>query len=157
MPHAWATPYKTSRIVRESDIEDARSYAALLPRVYAECLGVPAVFVNAVGEVPPMGGILGSLMKPEMYRLQGGARIVNAGGGTAAAAEAEEGVIIAETEIGGMNPSGCPADYNGWLHPGSPLVRKLILPLDIAAGRRHYKKSKVRRELALRRKNEGEA
>ncbi len=69
-----------------------------LPVLYARALGVPVVFVNRVGPLLPIGGLLGQLTE-------------------------EEGALTADAV---MDPARQHYDsqpgYGGWLQPGSPTL-----------------------------------
>ncbi len=147
MPHAWATPYKTNKYVKQEDIDNAITYAEQLAFTYTRHLSIPTVFINPVGEFPPMPGVLGKFMSPENFRLQGGSQIVD-GNHVFKMQTKTEGFIVAEVELGNTTSVTDPPIYNGWLHPGSSLVRKIIIPYDVWKGRKYYKKSKERKEKA---------
>lgn len=147
MPHAWATPYKTDKHIKNSDIKAAKKYVEELADTYSKYLGVPVAFINSIGEVPPMPGILGKLTAPEYFRLQGGTQIVFGGRKRNQLLSADEGFLIAEVKIGnGRISDKVPPTYDGWLHPGSKLVRKIIIPIDTWRGKRFYTNSKARIE-----------
>lgn len=139
MPHASPTPYQTSRTVSPADIEAARQKATAVPLLYARALGIPVLFANAVGDLQPMSGLLGRFMTPELFRLQGQSCIVDSDGTLHGTLEAEEAVLVAEVRLSsGHKQDDQPPDYDGWLHPGSQLTRKLLLPLDAILGRISY-------------------
>lgn len=145
MPHASPTPYKTSRTVSPTDIEAFRQKATAVPLLYARVLGIPVLFANAIGELQPMSGLLGRFMTPELFCLQGQSCIVNSDGTLHGPLEAEEAVLVAEVRLGsGHKQNNQPPDYDGWLHPGSKLTRKLLLPLDTILGRISYSCMKAR-------------
>jgi N-carbamoylputrescine amidase len=150
MPHAWPAPVKPGGLVSEADIRAQQARAEALPVLYASLLGVPVVFVNQVGRFEPMDGILGRLMEPAVYRLQGRSRIVDSDGVVKAELGSEaEGVIVADVTLElQRRPRLEPHDYDGWLQPGPALVRKGVIPLDEWWGRRSYGRSAVRREKA---------
>jgi hypothetical protein len=149
MPHAWPTPVKASGLVKESDITAQHDRMTELPRLYAISLGVPVVFANQIGRLQPLGGLLGHLMDPETWRLRGQSRIVDSDGTLAGKLDDHEGVLTATVST---DPSRKhyqpPQDYHGWLQPGSAITRRIIIPLDIAAGRLSYSLSHQRRRQA---------
>jgi len=150
MPHASPRPYKTSRTVSLADIESARQKATAVPLLYARTLGVPVLFANPVGDLQPMSGLLGRFMTPELFRLQGQSCIVDSNGTLHGPLTAEEAVLVAEVRLGPVRKqNNQPPDYDGWLHPGSKLTRKALLPLDTILGQINYawKKHCVRRNL----------
>jgi N-carbamoylputrescine amidase len=139
MPHASPTPYKTSRTVSLANIEAARQKATAVPCLYARTLGVPVLFANAVGDMQPMSGLLGRFMTPELFHLQGQSCLVDSDGALHGPLEAEEAVLVAEVRLGlAHKQNNQPPDYDGWLHPGSKLTRKVLLPLDAILGRTSY-------------------
>lgn len=144
MPHAWPMPYKVGGAVVQKDIDAARQYAFDLSKVYAEQLGAPTVFANTIGELPPMQGLLGKLMSPSLFHMGGYTHIVCSDGDVLARLDQEEGYIVAEVSqaAAGFKPS--PQHYGDWLHPGSGIVRKLVLPLDAAMGHRNYRRNKLK-------------
>jgi N-carbamoylputrescine amidase len=146
MPHASPTPYKTSRTVSQDDIEAARQKAIDVPQLYARALGVPVLFANAVGDLQPMSGLLGRFMTPDLFRLQGQSCIVDSDGKLHGPLEDEEAVLVAEVRLGPAHTqNGQPPDYDGWLHPGSTLIRKVLIPLDVALARMSYSLRKGKR------------
>lgn len=149
MPHAWPGPWKTSKLVKEDDIEITRRKARELPLLYARLLGVPAVFVNQVGEFGKMPGILGGLMDPDVFRLQGLSRIVDSDGAVLGELGGGEGVLVAEVTLDPARKIRVePEDYDGWLLPGAAVVRKTIIPLDLGLGKLRYALSVERRRKA---------
>ena len=58
MPHAWPTPSKAAGLVSETDVATQQTRMIELPALYARSLGVPVVFVNQIGPLLPVGGIL---------------------------------------------------------------------------------------------------
>ncbi len=148
MPHAWPVPFKLSGLISEKDIRDAdenaRGYAAL----FAKMLGVPVVFVNHTG--PMEGGrwlgILGRLMDAEHMRYAGSSTIVDSDLSVKSRLLREEGVLVADITL---DPSrkikGTIPDYGGWIHPGEPLLRKVILPVEIGRGKLAYSLSRERK------------
>lgn len=149
MPHAWAIPFKADKHIRNEDIQIAKKNVQELAEIYSRYLGVPVAFVNPVGEVPPMPGILGSLMTSENYRLQGGSQIAHADGKRNQLHSVEESFLVAEVKMGSARIlDKVPLIYDGWLHPGSKFVRKLIIPIDTWRGKRFYTNSLTRIERA---------
>jgi predicted amidohydrolase len=149
MPHAWPTPYTTTRLVSEQDRQEQYAKTKQLPHYYAQLLGVPVIFVNQVGSMGRLSGFLGRIMKPEIFRLEGRSRIVDSDGTLKGELEAEEGLIIADVTLGrARQPAVEPKSYGGWIDPGSALARKIIIPLDILFGRLRYTLSSQRRRKA---------
>ena len=149
MPHGSPMPYKTAKLISEADIEQAREKTASLATLYAGLLGVPVIFVNAVGALQPMAGLLGKFITPELFRLRGQSRIADSDSALLGDLGEEEGVLVTEVTLDPARKRyTAPPDYDGWLHEGSAMTRKVILPLDIAAGRASYALSRKRRCLA---------
>jgi hypothetical protein len=65
MPHAWPTPVRTTRLVSERDIREQREKPQQLAALYARCFCVPVMFVNCIGRIAPVAGLLGRVMDPE--------------------------------------------------------------------------------------------
>jgi N-carbamoylputrescine amidase len=153
MPHAWPGAFKVGGAVSRKDIEQSTAKASGMASLYARILGAPAVFANLVG---PMGsekwsGILGSMLKPDAFRLYGLSTIADSDGSIRACMDGEkEGFIVAEVTL---DPAGkreqAPERYGsyggGWLHPiASPLV-DVICGLDAFVGRASYRVNRARR------------
>jgi N-carbamoylputrescine amidase len=145
MPHAWPTPVKAAGLVSEADVAAQQSRMIELPALYARSLGVPVLFVNQVGPLVPIGGILGRLMDPATWRLRGQSQIIDSDGSVLGRLADEEGVLIAEAV---MDPArkhyNARSSFNGWLQPGDWAARHVIIPADIAAGRLLYDTSRIR-------------
>lgn len=140
MPHAWPMPVRAGGLVSEADLGVAAVRARDLCRIYADRLGVPTVLANAVGPLPPMDGLLGSLLTPERFALGGSTQIAAPGGRTFGPLAGEEGTLLAQVELGpAAAVAGDPPTWNGWLHPGEPLLRRVLLPVDAWWGRRVYR------------------
>ena len=151
MPHGSPMPYKTSKVISEADIEQIREKVISLSTLYAEALGVPVIFANGVGAMQPMAGLLGKFMTPEHFRLRGLSRITDSDGALLGALGEEEGILAAEVTLDPARKRYiAPPDYDGWLHEGSAMTRKVIFPLDITLGRASYALSRKRRRLARR-------
>jgi carbon-nitrogen hydrolase len=120
-----------------------------LPVVYARALGVPVVFANQVGPLAPMGGLLGRLMSPEIYRLRGQSRIIGSDGSVLAELAEQEGAVVAAAVLDpDRKHYQPPPRFGGWLQPGPALARKVIIPLDTAAAGACYRLSRERRRKA---------
>ncbi len=149
MPHAWPTPARAAGLVSQADVAAQQRRMTELPVLYAHALGVPVVFVNQVGPLLPIGGILGHLMNPGIWRLRGQSRIVDSDGSVLGQLAEDEGVLTADVV---MDPARKHYDaqpsFGGWLQPGPWAGRHLIVPLDIAAGRLSYTISRERRQKA---------
>jgi len=149
MPHAWPTLAKAGGPVKESDVAGQQRRMIELPVLYARALGVPVVFANQVGPLTPIGGVLGRLMNPSIYRLRGQSRIVDSDGTVLADLAEQEGVLVAGAVMDpGRKHYQPQPSYGGWLQPGPALARKVIIPLGIASGTLSYSLSRQRRRNA---------
>jgi N-carbamoylputrescine amidase len=146
MPHAWPVPVRAGGPVSEKDIEKAKADMNLFPSLYSRTLGVPVVFVNAVGPMMPMSGSIGRLMDPRYFALGGHSVILDREGQCLASLADEEGVIVAEIETGTQGSGGpIPEDYDGWLHKGNLIMRKVLMPLGNLTSRRRYRQQQAAR------------
>ena len=105
-------------------------------------LKCPVVFINQVGTMDNMLGLFGKLMTPDNYRLQGFSRIIESNGNVLSEINDNEGIIYSDIDIT-KNETGGHAkvpNYNGWVHEGSFVIRKILAPIDIAIGQMTYKK-----------------
>jgi N-carbamoylputrescine amidase len=150
MPHAWPVPLRTSKLVKDEDVREARELAKGYAQLFVSLLGVPAIFVNQVGPISRgWEGVWGRLLDPEVYGYAGSSTIADSDGQVKAQMGQEEGVIVADVLL---DPSRKvrvkPPDYDGWLHPGAPLMRKVILPIGIAEAKLEYALSGERKRRA---------
>ncbi|HXZ77821.1 MAG TPA: carbon-nitrogen hydrolase family protein, partial [Streptosporangiaceae bacterium] len=149
MPHAWPTPARAAGLVSEADVAAQQRRMIELPVLYARALGVPVVFVNQAGPLLRIGGILGRLMDPAIWRLRGQSRIADSDGSVLGQLGEEEGVLIADAVMDAARQHYDPQpSYDGWLQPGAWAARHLIIPADIATGRLSYAASRKRRRKA---------
>ncbi len=142
MPHAWASPFKESKTVNVNDMIKIEEEIKSFPSLVRSLIGVPTVFVNQIGNIATISGVLGKLMSPNVFKLQGYSKIVDADGTIKAELNDEVGIVLAKVAL---DPTykikkDIP-NYNGWIHRGSKLVRKVIIPLDIFIGSLVYKLS----------------
>lgn len=149
MPHGAPAPCAADALISQADIERALAIGSRLAGIYTQSLGLPVLFVNAVGAMQPISGLLGTLMQPGRFRLRGHSCIVAADGSVLGQLGEDEAVLVAIVELAGEQPAWQPpADHGGWLQPGNPLVRKLIIPWDIFTGTLAYWLNPKRRRLA---------
>ena len=149
MPHAWPTPAKPGGPVTDKDVADQQRRMTELPVLYARALGVPVVFANQIGPLAPIGGALGKLMNPKIYRLRGQSRIIDCDGSVLASLAEQEGVLVAAAVMDPDRRHYQPQpSFGGWLQPGPALARKLVIPLGIASGTLSYSLSRDRRRKA---------
>jgi predicted amidohydrolase len=149
MPHGWPTPCKTNRQISEQDIQDHQSRTRRLVSLYAGQLGIPAIFVNGVGTMERMNGLLGKFMDPEIFRLDGRSRIVNSDGMILGTLGSEEDVLIADVLLDpAYKHFSEPENFDGWLLPGNAFSRKVMIPFDIRFGQLRYSFSSLRKKKA---------
>jgi N-carbamoylputrescine amidase len=149
MPHAWPTPARAGGPVKQADVAAQQARMTELPVLYARALGVPVVFANQVGPLVPMGGLLGRLMSPKVYRLRGQSRIIGSDGAVLAELAEQEGAVVAAAVLDPDRKHYQPQpSFGGWLQPGPALARKVIIPLDTAVAGASYLLSRERRRKA---------
>ncbi len=133
MPHAWPT--------MQDGLRDEWDFATTI----SHTLKVPTIFVNGVGSMQPLQGIMGKLMTPEKFELRGKSCIIDAKGQMMGGLDCEPGILVREVALGKLsNEKTIIPNYDGWVHPGSRLLRKLIIPLDIWRGKKVYEKNRVK-------------
>ena len=149
LPHAIMTPIKQLAIISKDDQVKANVVLSDLPKIYAKTFEASVVFINQIGTFPTMQGILGRFMNPKQFQLCGLSSITTADGGMVQAGD-KPSFIIQEVDIENptMEHQDSYKNYGGWLHPGSFIVRKFIIPYDIMRGERFYRHSKKRRSIA---------
>jgi len=149
MPHAWPTPVRAGGPVSEADVRAYQARMIELPSLYARSLGVPVVFVNQVGALARIGGLLGRMMNPEIWSLRGQSRIVDSEGTVVGELADTEGFLASTVTI---DPAAKrwqePRRYGTYLQPGPAIARKVLIPLSIAQGRVTYQLSRERRQKA---------
>jgi N-carbamoylputrescine amidase len=149
MPHAWPTPAKAAGLVSEADVASQQSRMVELPSLYARALGVPVVFVNQVGPLLPIGGILGRLMDPKIWRLRGQSRMIDSDATVLGQLSDQEGVLVAAVTLDPARKHYIEqASFDGWLQPGAAGARKVFIPLDIFFGKLSYRLSGERKRKA---------
>ena len=149
MPHGWPTPCKTNGQVSEQDILEQHEKTRQLVMLYAQRLGVPAVFVNGVGSMGRMIGLLGKFMDPEIFRLEGRSRIVDSDGMIVGELGSEEGVVISDIMLDPARKHFSePENHDGWLLPGNAFSRKVMIPFDVNFGQLWYRITPLRRKKA---------
>lgn len=150
MPHAWTVPLRTSKVVKEPDVQEAQRLVKGYAQFYARTLGVPVVFADQTGPLPGrLGGIWSRLMDPAVFGYPGCSTIADGDGTAKAQMGPEEGVIVADVSLDSSRKHFTPPkSYDGWLHPGTPLMRKVILPMGIAQAKLSYSLSGERKRRA---------
>ncbi len=133
MPHAWPT--------QQSGGQDEIEFSSMI----AKLLNIPVVYINGVGRIEQMQGLMGKLMSPDRFELRGRSCIIRGDGNISAKLDNVPGVIIQDVQLGKVSDDKpCIPNYSGWIHPGPWLLRNIIIPFDIWMGKRVYKKN-VRR------------
>jgi N-carbamoylputrescine amidase len=146
MPHAWPMPPVAGGAVSAEDAAAARRHARSVPAAYASHLGVPVVFANAVGPFPPMPGALGWLMARHGFVLGGQTHAVESDGRTVGPLTDGEDLVVATVTLGAAIARIVPPPtWDGWLQPGSGLLRRVVLPLDSWWGSRRYRRRRRQR------------
>ena len=149
MPHGWPTPCRTSPQVSEQDLKEQHERTRRLVTLYAQRLGVPAVFVNGTGPMGRMTGLLGRFMDPAVFRLEGRSHIVDSDGASKGELGSEEDVLVADVTLDPERKRFSePESYGGWLLPGNAVSRKVIVPFDVNVGQMWYTLSSQRRRKA---------
>lgn len=149
MPHAWPIPYRQSGPVDEITFNDLHNRVKALPALYAQSLGIPVVFVNQVGPMYKMPGLFGRFMSPDIFSLQGGSSVTDSDCRLLGMLESEEGMLVHEITLDPAKKRFRePARYGKNLFNGSVIGRRIIIPLDIMAGKIFYTLSRVRRRKA---------
>lgn len=138
MPHAWPTSVQKGN--NASDFNRVNKKLHEFPIIIAKALGVPSVFINQIGEITQMAGILGKLMNPEVFKLQGCSKIINNAGIVLSELDSSEGIIVSEIQLKSSLQKSKIPNYDGWILEGSKLLRKIIIPFDIWRGEKNYKK-----------------
>jgi len=142
MPHAWPIPFKAAGLVKDDNVREQRETVKGYAQLFSKMLGVPSVFVNAIGPIGPgrWEGILGKLMDPAIYG--------NAGYSTITDSDAsllmqlgpdEEGIIVADVTLDSSRKVKTPpVNYGGWLHPGDPVFRNVVMPVEVCVAKLKY-------------------
>jgi N-carbamoylputrescine amidase len=154
MPHAWPVPVKALGIIKEEDVRGQQENVKGYSQLFSRMLGVPSVFINAVGPIGPerWEGILGRLMSSEVYRNAGYSSIADSDASLLAQLGPEEdGVIVADVIIDpARKVTTVPVSYGGWLHPGDPVFRNVIMPVEICVAKLKYAVRPGRKSRALK-------
>ena len=147
MPHASPAPFRTTNQISQKDFEHFQEQPYLVASVYSNYLGVPTVYVNAVGTYPEFSGGKWVRTFNEDFCLRGGSLAVDKSGGIIDKLGDKEELRIVELTIG-ENLNQGQIDYKphvyhfNWLHPGNGLYRILIMPLVTFAGIIQYRRSR---------------
>ncbi len=146
MPHASPTPYKTSRFLSKTDCKKVNEKITKLAPLYARTLGIPVIFVNQVGPMKKLPGIIGKLVTPNTFKFRGMSRIIDSNGTVKSELKHDEGIILANVTLNSSKKRFTkPKEYGGMLLPGSMIFRKIIIPIDIIIGKIYYNLNKLRK------------
>ena len=110
--------------------------------MYADAFGVPVVYVNSVGSLEYMPGMMGTMMAKHGFRMNGMSRIYSSTG-KPIETDAPQAIGL---EVD-PHPEKRKSDirfYGEDILPGNWLFKHLILKPDAAAGRHSYEKNKGR-------------
>ena len=140
MPHAWPTPDKTGKLINEETIKQSNDDMKSFPGLVSRLLGVPVVFVNQVAKMGgEMKGIFGKFMSNKYFSIQGYSRIVDHQGNIISEVNGTESIMYGIVALKQKGKINLVPDFDGFIHPGPKLLRKLIFPLDIFLGEQLYR------------------
>ena len=105
-------------------------------RMYADAFGVPVVYVNSVGSLEYMPGMMGKMMEKHGFRMNGMSRIYSDGAADIGTEVRE--AIGAEAELSPHRLRKEIRFYDGDILPGNRLFKLLIMKPDAKAGIRSY-------------------
>ncbi|NHJ41342.1 MAG: carbon-nitrogen hydrolase family protein [Asgard group archaeon] len=149
MPHAAPLPKQISKLIKEKDYYQMHQKLKELPIFYSKALGIPTIFVNPISILKKVPGIIGKLIKHDLFIIKGYSRIIDSDGKIKGELQENEGILV-NTVI--LQPERKkyikPKNYHGWITPGSFLFRKIIMPLDILFGKIFYRLNCRRKNLA---------
>lgn len=148
LPHAWATPKTSSKLISEKDIFQAEQDLKTLGKLYAQYLKIPTIFINPWGIMPPMIGLFGKMMSSDLFTLNGSSAIFLPNGHAFYCQDQENQMTIDVDMTRSKGEPKEPKFYYGWIHKGSWMIRKILMPLEIRKGQRFYKKSLLKKEKA---------
>ena len=156
MPHAVPAPFKVGGLVSQADIEGIRRRSGHKAEQYAHLLGVPSVYINAVGprSAEKWLGLIGGAIKPESWRLLGLSAIADSDGSLKAQMdELSEGIIVAEVTLDPARKlSSLPkiyGRYGGGTFDAHTPIQEALLYTDATYGRLYYRLSAQRKRKAL--------
>lgn len=136
MPHAWPTLISGS--------QDEMDFLLSVVRI----LRIPIVFVNGIGNIESIQGLMGKLMHPSKFKLRGKSCIIDSNENILGSLGPEPGILKCKVKIEKnlFEKMEIP-DYDGWIHDGSRIIRRIIIPFDICRGKKKYKKNLKLKEL----------
>jgi N-carbamoylputrescine amidase len=139
LPHAVPTPYKISRLIKESDIKEQEEKVRNYAKFYADTLGVSTVFVDQTGSIEgkKWPGIIGRFMDLNYFRYPGYTAIATPEK-LVAQLEQQEGYIVADLNLDDKELGRSIQDYGGVVHPGSALFRFIVYRIDAPLSKLRY-------------------
>ena len=146
MPHSYATPYHTSKLVSQADIDRLNDLPLKVAGLYNEWLGVPVLLANKCGSwlaaVPKT--LLG---QPKDYSFSGHSLIVDADGKRTVQMGLEEGLGFGTIHLDPIQKKTClPPKYSRYVYPG-PAGREVLRVIEWS-GAWSYRMSRERRQAA---------
>jgi len=144
MPHANPMPYRTTKQISKKDLELFDKQPFVIARTYSKYLGVPTIYVNAVGTFPKFSGGIGVKNFNKDFRLMGGSLAVDNEGVLIEKMNDKENMSIVEVSLEKNDSKTIdPIIYHKkWLHPGNRLFRSFVLPYVTNKGIKNYHKNK---------------
>ena len=146
MPHCWPLPVRAKGIVRERDLRRWHEIQTGLAPLYAQLLGVPAVFVNKVGPYESPAPVCWLPAATDMS-FPGHATIADSDGSVVAQMLDEEGVITATVILDPRRKRPArPKTFGRFVYPAGPAGSIALLPAWLSG--RVYAHSPERRRRA---------
>ncbi len=140
MPHAWPSPRPKNRLSKKTSdllIKEIKNFPIMVSKI----IGKPIIFVNQIGEMDYMQGLMGKAMNNNDFSLMGYSAIIQSNGQIDSQAGSTDAVLNSEVYLTKNNSDNNPVpNYSGWINPGSKFLRKFLIPIDIFIGSRVYNK-----------------
>ena len=150
MPHAWGTPFRTSKLVGPEDVARQERMSREIAPLYVHYLGIPAVFANRCGAVDPASppGLIARLLPPVTdYHFPGLSTIADSDGQIAARLDGDESYVVGEVTLDpARKVTALPPAYGRHAYPGPP--GRWLLRVDELIGRLGYARNAERRRKA---------
>lgn len=146
MPHSYATPTRTTRMISQADIDRLNDRPGLVARLYSEWFGVPVLMCNKSGtfDSPVPDAILGV---PRDFRFSGRSLVLDHDGQRRGELGEEEAVLVGSVTLDpAMKRKVSPPRYSRYIYPGSP--GREIIRLMEWRGSLSYSLSGKRRKVA---------
>jgi N-carbamoylputrescine amidase len=146
MPHCWPLPMRPRGVVSARDLRRWHQIQTGLAPLYADLLGIPAVFVNKVG---PYASPAPARWLPSLTDLAfpGHATIADSDGSVLAQMSDAEGVVTATVTLDpGRKRSAPPRTFGRYVYPAGPAGVLALVPAWL--GGRVYAHSQERRRRA---------